>query len=264
MNTYHLTHIRVLLLFTCAILMNFKSFGQSRIPSNLKDWYELETGEVFKQSTTTESIRIAPSCTNELLYIQNSNGDNIENGGAISPPNFGTRYDDFLITNNSSIDQVTTYLLYLLRGGVFDPNINIQIDIISDNGGTPDLSNIICSELINGNSINPIIVGNVFGGIDIIEATMTLSTPCRLSAGTYWLCISTNNTFNNVVFWEMINSGGPVIGSESYSNYLNQGVGGLQTGSIQTGIVSDHAFALCGNECNPNSPVIIPNGPRNK
>lgn len=257
----HYQHIFLKQFIAVIIVLSISSTAlnsQINSASTIKDVYELETGEEYKLDSNNETVKRVVTCANNLIYSQNTNGNNVEQGHAVTGPTFGTGYDDFSFSSNVTIDQVTTYLLYFF--GSFDPSLNFVVNIIGDNGGIPDVANIICSNQIAGTSISPTTVGFAFNR-DVVEATMTLPNPCILSAGTYWLCI-TSTSNSNFAFWEVINSGGPVIGNPNFVDYPFQG--GLLPGASQTGDISDHAFALCGTICDPRNPVIISNGSTNK
>lgn len=242
-----------------ALVMQLNVSAQIDPATNFKDWIESQTGEKYEPIPVNQNSRVPTTCAGEVIYVQENvaGPDNAYTVGSAATPS--AAYDDFVIPMNTSwtISQVAFYLTY--TNGVFDPTKDFTVQILADNGGMPDINNIICSSNVLGSTISSTVVGTLLG-VDLNEAIMDLNTPCTLTSGTYWLCLGSNSGQN--VHWEVIfnDAMNPLIGTESYLHFPN--INFLTTASAFFGdiVLNDHAFALCASvPCEPVKPTIVPN-----
>lgn len=252
---------KILILLFTVILTHLNLDAQIDSSTNFKDLYESQSGEDFKPNPTSQDAKVPTTCNGEVIYFQDNdvNVDNAYTVGSAAIP--AEAYDDFIVPINESwtISEIAFYLIY--TNGVFDPTKDFTVQIINDNGGMPDINNVVCTSNVLGSTISATVVDMV-SGFDLNETIMTLSMPCTLSPGTYWLCLGSNT--GQSVLWEVLFSN-PVIGNQSWLNV--DGFGGLLPAENFFGDQppTDHAFGFCSAiPCDPVVPTIIQNGATNK
>lgn len=123
-----------------------------------------------------------------------------------------------------------------------------SVSIYPDNGGTPGTT-ATCSDAAAA--------ANLVSG----ASSITLTTPCALSAGTYWVAVSVNLSFaaSGQVFWS-----GRTVGSNSPAVWRNPGDGfgsgctdwgTVATCGVGGGVDPDYLFQVVGTVGGGGGPV---------